>query len=122
LADWLPDAIDVIASHEPEFDDAAIIRLRAARKEAGERIALLDQPPPPGDLPDAAAIGAIHHDLVEARALGEQISGNQALGRQIGAEAVATLRTQADEPAGRPPSGRPGRRLPIGPPREKIAV
>ncbi|NYD91155.1 AAA domain-containing protein [Sphingomonas melonis] len=96
LADWLPDAIDVIASHEPEFDDAAIIRLRAARKEAGERIALLDQPPPPGDLPDAATIGAIHHDLVEARALGERTSGDQALGRQIGAEAVATLRVQAE--------------------------
>ena len=96
LADWLPDAIDIIASHEPEFDDAAIIRLRAARKDAGERIALFDQPPPPGDLPDAAAIGAIHRDLVEARALGERTGGDQALGRQIGAEAVATLRAQAE--------------------------
>jgi very-short-patch-repair endonuclease len=96
LADWLPDPIDVIASHEPGFDDAAIVRLRAARKHAGERIALLDLPPPPDCLPEAHAIVAMHDDLLKADVIEEATRGEQALARDVGREAVATLRAQAE--------------------------
>lgn len=96
LIDWLPDSIDAIASHEPEFDDAAIVRLRGARKDAGERIVLRDVPPPADCLPDAAAIVALHRDLIEAEAIGAGTRGDQALGDGIGVEAVATVRAQAE--------------------------
>jgi len=96
LADWLPDDLDAIASHEPEFDDAGIVRLRAARKDAGERIGLIDVPPPPDCLPGAHEIVAIHDDLVEASAIGEATGGDHALARGSGPEAVAALRTQAE--------------------------
>ncbi len=96
LADWLSDPVDVVPSHEPGFDDAAIVRLRAARKHAGERIALLDLPPPPDRLPDAHAIVMIHDDLLRADGIKEATRGEQALARGAGREAVATLRAQAE--------------------------
>ncbi|MEG3159460.1 AAA domain-containing protein [Sphingomonas sp. LB2R24] len=96
LADWLPDDLDAIESHEPKFDDAGIVRLRAARKDAGERIGLLDASPPPDCLPGAHEIVAIHEDLVEASAIGEATGGERALARGLGTETVSSLRAQAE--------------------------
>ena len=96
LADWLPDDVDAIASHEPDFDDADIVRLRAARKDAGERIELLDVPPPPDCLPGSHQIVEIHDDLVEADAIGEATRGDHALAQGAGPEAVGALRARAE--------------------------
>ena len=96
LARWLPDAIDVAATHDPAFGDAEIARLRIARKAAAGRIALIDQPPPPDTLPDAPAIAAIHRDLIAAEAIEDATRGDQALATGTTTEAVATLRAQAE--------------------------
>ena len=96
LVDWLPDEIDVVPAHEPAFDDAAVVRLRAARKDVGERLSLLSVPPPPDTLPDAHAVVAIHRDLMEAGAIGEAVAGDGALGSGVVTEAVAALRAQAE--------------------------
>lgn len=96
LVDWLPDPIDVIASHEPAFDDAAIARLRQARKDAGERLAALDLPPPPDALPIAEAVTALHRDLIEADAIEAATRGESALAQDVSSETVAALRAQAE--------------------------
>ncbi|MDR6788407.1 very-short-patch-repair endonuclease [Sphingomonas sp. BE138] len=68
-AHWLADAIDIVAAHEPAFDEEAIAAVRRARKQAGTRIAALDDAPVPADLPDTAAIAALHGDLRDASAV-----------------------------------------------------
>lgn len=95
LADWIPDALDVIASHEPDFDDDAIARLRQARLKAGARLPLLGVAPPPADLPDAEEIAALHRDLVEAGEIEREVAAH-ALAPGIGIEALATLRERLD--------------------------
>lgn len=96
LVDWLPDPVDAIASHEPGFDEASIVRLRAARRSAAERLVLLDLPMPPDCMPDAQKILTIHHDLVMAKAIGRATRGDLALGRDAGEEAIAGLRARAE--------------------------
>ena len=96
LADWLPDAIDVIASHEPDFDDDCIARLRTARKAAGERLGALDTAPPPASLPDGMALVALHRDLIEADRIEQSTAGADALADGATTEAVAAARAELD--------------------------
>jgi len=96
LADWLPDTIDVIASHAPEFDDACIAQLRAARKAAGDRLVALDIAPPPDSLPDSVALLALHRDLVEADRIEQSISGLDALSDGTTMDTVAAVRAELD--------------------------
>ncbi|UYY59296.1 AAA domain-containing protein [Sphingomonas sp. S2-65] len=96
LAEWLSDAIDVIASHEPEFDDDAIVRLRTARKTAGERLVALNIAPPPESLPDGIALVALHRDLVEADRIEQSTARADALADGVAIEAVAAGRAELD--------------------------
>ena len=67
---WLPDRPDPDAPFEPGFEDSDIAELRAARAAVGERIAHVGKTlPDPEELPDAAAITAVHDDLVNAKRL-----------------------------------------------------
>jgi very-short-patch-repair endonuclease len=90
LADWLPDAIDTIRSHEPPIDDDEMATLRAARKAAGKRIACVDFAlPSPAALPDAEAIVAIHRDLRAADALDRAAGAGETLADKGDANAIA---------------------------------
>jgi hypothetical protein len=81
LASWLPDALDTIRSHDPEFGDADIVAIRAARKAAGARLAYRTVAiPPPGTLPDGEAFAALHADLAEAETIRRSAQGEAALG------------------------------------------
>lgn len=95
LAAWLPDTIDVIVSHEPDFDDEAIARLRRARKDVGERLAAIDCPPP-STLPEVERIEAMHRDLIEAERIIRDTGGDRALAPDVTVETVATLRARVD--------------------------
>lgn len=108
LADWLPDAIDVIRSHDPGFDDQDVAALREARKQVGVKLAYLDaELPAPETLPDSAAVEQLHDDLSEAEQLeratspAERLSDHAttealALGKAR-LEAVSAARKRADE-------------------------
>lgn len=96
LAGWLTDSIDVIASHEPEFDDDSIARLRAARKTVGERLYALDLAPPPGTLPSVVDLLALHQDLAEAERIAQATSPADALAEGASIETIATLRAELD--------------------------
>ncbi|KQM19617.1 AAA domain-containing protein [Novosphingobium sp. Leaf2] len=95
LAGWLPDAIDVIASHDPEFDDATVSRLRTARKAVGDRLAGLHHAPPPDTLPDGHALVALYHDLVEAQRVEAAMRAVDALAPDASIEAVSAARQEA---------------------------
>jgi hypothetical protein len=97
LATWLPDDIDVIPSHDAEFDDATVIRLRSARKAAGDRLGSLHHAPPPDTLPDAHALVTLHGDLVEVQRIQAATSGSEALAPDAAIEAVSALRQQASD-------------------------
>lgn len=97
LAAWLPDNIDVIPSHDAEFDDATVIRLRSARKAAGDRLGSLHHAPPPDTLPDGQALVTLHGDLVEAQRIQAATSGSEALAPDAAIEAVSALRQQASD-------------------------
>ncbi|KTF69001.1 AAA domain-containing protein [Sphingomonas sp. HT-1] len=96
LSAWLPDAIDIIASHEPEFDDDCIARLRVARKAAGERLAALGVTPPPEALPDSVALLALHRDLVEVDRIDQSIAEAEALSGGSTIDTVIALRAELD--------------------------
>jgi very-short-patch-repair endonuclease len=97
LANWIPDAIDVIASHDPEFDDVTLARLRNARKAVGDRLNALHQAPPPDTLPEAHVLVALHQDLLEAQRIEAATSGADALAPDAAIEAVsAALQEAAD--------------------------
>lgn len=96
LATWLPDPIDIIASHDPEFDDDCVARLRAARKAVGERLSALDIAPPPEALPDSVVLLALHRDLVEADRIEQSTTGADALSSEATSEAVAAARAELD--------------------------
>lgn len=67
LADWLPDPIDVIRSHDPAFGDDDIAALREARKQVGANLAYAGADlPAPGSLPGPDAVEQVHRDLSEA--------------------------------------------------------
>ena len=67
---WLPDRPDPDARFVPQFDDEAIAALRAARQAVGDKIVHVGKTlPDPEELPDAAAITAVHDDLVNAKRL-----------------------------------------------------
>ncbi|PZQ59566.1 MAG: hypothetical protein DI544_10500 [Sphingomonas taxi] len=91
LATWLPDAVD--APHEPGFDEEAVARLRRARKAAGARLAALDQPPPPGNLPDAATIAALHRDLCEAADVTRRIGADERLAEGVSPDRLMEVRS-----------------------------
>lgn len=95
LAGWLPDAIDVIASHEPTFDDETIVRLRAARKQAGDRLVCLNDALPSDILPTAEALIALHQDLLEVERIEQATSKAEALAPGASIEGVSATRQQA---------------------------
>lgn len=97
LAGWLPDAIDVIASHDPEFDDATIQRLRTARKAVGDRLGALSVAPPPDTLLDLDALLALHRDLVEARQIEAETGGADALAPDVATEQLAATKADAGD-------------------------
>lgn len=92
LAAWLPDAIDGDPS---AFDDETVARLRRARKAAGSSLDALERTPPPADLPDVAALLALHHQLVEADGLAQATAGAGALPPGTTIEAIAALHAGA---------------------------
>jgi very-short-patch-repair endonuclease len=96
LATWLPDMIDVVASHEPEFGDDGIVRLRLARKVVGLRLDGLGLAPPPDTLPDGNALIALHRDLVEADQMGQALTGTEALADGTPIATVVTVRAELD--------------------------
>jgi very-short-patch-repair endonuclease len=91
LASWLPDRIDAIASHEPEFDEDLIAALRGARKRVGTRLDALGIEPPPADLPSAGEMLALHDALIEAETLRRATPPGAGLRDGSTAEAVTTL-------------------------------
>ncbi|MFC4256236.1 AAA family ATPase [Altererythrobacter xixiisoli] len=97
LARWLPDAIDVIASHDPEFDDATILSLRAARKAVGDRLSALNLAPPPDSLPESGVLIDLHRDLIEAERIEAQTSGADGLAPGVPTEQISAIRAEAAE-------------------------
>lgn len=108
LAEWLPDSIDTIRSHDPDFDESDISALREARKRIGDRLHYLNaRLPEPAALPDAEAIGRLHRDLAEADQLDRSMPATEQLAQGIGVDALvsgkarieqlATLRSKALE-------------------------
>ncbi|MFD1611815.1 AAA domain-containing protein [Sphingomonas tabacisoli] len=98
LADWLPDRIDAIRSHDPGFSDDDIAALREARKRVGYKLAYLSATlPAPEALPDADAIERLHRDLSEAELLDRSITPEERLADGATAEALALAKARLDE-------------------------
>ena len=91
LAGWLPDAVDAIASHEPEFDEDRIATLRTARKRVGPRLGAITIEPPPADLPSAGEMLGFHDALLEADALRRTVPAGSELRDGASGEAIAAL-------------------------------
>jgi hypothetical protein len=91
-AHWLSDPLDIVAAHEPAFDEDAVARLRHARKQAGARLAALADAPPPADLPDAAAIAALHRDLRDAGTVARAIGPDDRLAADVDPATLGTVR------------------------------
>src|SRR5262249_40044029 len=63
---WLRDGATI--KSKPEFTDVDITALRSARKTLGVNLAYVGVSlPTVNDLPDAATVGAIHEDILNAR-------------------------------------------------------
>lgn len=96
LARWLDDPLDATTAFEPGFDEDAIARLRAARKEAGARLASLDLAPPPVDLPGSGEILALHDMLIEAATARRGIAAGAELAHGTDIAALAPLEVALD--------------------------
>jgi len=112
LADWLADAVDVIRSHDPGFDDQDIAALREARKQVGDKLTYIAaELPAPETLPDPSAIEQLHEDLSEAEQLERATSPAERLADGAAAEALALakarLETVADARRRAEETGRP---------------
>ncbi|RYY16483.1 MAG: hypothetical protein EON55_04275, partial [Alphaproteobacteria bacterium] len=95
-ADWITDPIDVIASHEPVFDDEAIASLRAARKSVGERIVDLDHAVPDAALPDVDALILMHRSLLSADEIERTTTGAAAVSPGTSLDAISALRVELE--------------------------
>ncbi|MBP2513800.1 AAA domain-containing protein [Sphingomonas sp. PvP018] len=95
-ADWIADPIDVIASHEPEFDDEAIAALRTARRSVMGRIADLDHAVPDAALPDVDALVLLHRSLISADEIERTTTGVAAVSPGTSLDAIAALRTELE--------------------------
>ncbi len=91
-AAWLSDPLDIVAAHEPAFDEEAVARLRHARKQVGGRLTALGDAPPPADLPDAAAVAALHHDLCDASTVAHAIGPDDRLAGDTDPAALDAVR------------------------------
>ncbi|HYZ48884.1 MAG TPA: AAA domain-containing protein, partial [Sphingomonas sp.] len=97
LTTWLPDAVDVIRSHDPGFGDEDIAALREARKRVGDRLTYLDVTlPAPEALPDPEAIEQLQRDLAEAEQLDRSLTSTERLAEGVSAEALATGTARLD--------------------------
>ncbi|AXB79488.1 AAA domain-containing protein [Novosphingobium sp. P6W] len=95
LSDWLPDSVDAVASHEPEFDEGMIARLRSARKAVAAHLHALETAPPADTLPDCEALATLHRDLVEAATIEQETRGPDALAAEASLEAASALRAES---------------------------
>jgi transcription elongation GreA/GreB family factor/very-short-patch-repair endonuclease len=73
---WLHDELDFDEMHEPRFTNDDVVAVRNARKVLGTDLAYITSVlPSMADLPDSAAIVALHQDLVGAANLDQRIVG-----------------------------------------------
>jgi very-short-patch-repair endonuclease len=98
LADWLPDRIDTMRSHDPGFTDDDIAALREARKRVGDKLPYLDAAlPAPEALPDPDAVEKLHRDLTEAEELDRSTRPEERLAEGATAETLALAKARLDE-------------------------
>lgn len=74
ISAWLPDEIDVLADHDPQFSASDVVALRQARKNVGPDLAYLDvQIPKLTALPLLDGLLVAHRDLSQAEELRRKI-------------------------------------------------
>ena len=70
---WMPDQLGSSDAFNPQFTDSDIAALRQARRKLGQDISYVDkQIPMLQDMPDTAAIAAIHDDLAASSRIAEK--------------------------------------------------
>ena len=72
--EWIPDSLGVGDAFTPQFSDADIVSLRAARRALGQDIDYLNSPLPQlVELPDSRALLEIHQDLAQFERLKQSV-------------------------------------------------
>lgn len=97
LASWIDDPLEATPAFEPAFDEEAIGRLRAARRDVGDRLNSLDMSPPPADLPSSGMMLVLHETLMEAATARRGIAVGAELAHGTDIAAIAPLEAALDE-------------------------
>jgi len=93
---WFADPLGEGAAHEPGFDEEAVARLRAARKEVGGRLEAIGLAPPPADLPSSGELLSLHDTLLEAETLRREIAAQADVAHGTDVAAIAALEERLD--------------------------
>jgi very-short-patch-repair endonuclease len=97
LANWLPDPIDVIRSHDSGFGDDDIARLREARKRVGGQLTYLSATIPSVEsLPSAETVEQLHRDLSEAEEIERGLTAEERLADGVDAQALALVKARLE--------------------------